>query len=52
MTSLRAKSSSTGSITDYEPSRLKALLSVVHQDYARYYITLKDNIKLLYQRAG
>ena len=39
------------SITDYEEDRLKALLSVVHQDYARYYITLKDNIKLGYVNA-
>src|SRR5690554_2951522 len=39
------------SIAGYEPSRLKALFSVVHQDYARYYITLIDNIKLGYTNA-
>lgn len=30
----------------YPASALKALLSIVHQDFARYFISLKDNIKL------
>ncbi len=30
----------------YQPSMLKALFSVVYQDFAKYYIELEDNIKL------
>lgn len=34
------------SIRDYKQSQLKALFSVVYQDFAKYYIGLKDNILL------
>ena len=34
------------SIRDYKQSQLKALFSVVYQDFAKYYISLKDNILL------
>lgn len=34
------------SIKEYSQSRLKALFSVVYQDFAKYYITLRDNIFL------
>ncbi|NLZ82632.1 MAG: ABC transporter ATP-binding protein, partial [Clostridiales bacterium] len=34
------------SIRDYKKSQLKALFSVVYQDFAKYYISLKDNILL------
>ncbi|SHF03864.1 ATP-binding cassette, subfamily B [Caldanaerobius fijiensis DSM 17918] len=32
------------SIREYSQSQLKALYSIVYQDFAKYYITLKDNI--------
>lgn len=34
------------SIREYKLSELKGLFSVVYQDFAKYYIPLKDNIKL------
>ncbi len=34
------------SIRDYHTSELKALLGIVYQDFAKYYITVKDNIAL------
>ncbi|WDV44359.1 ABC transporter ATP-binding protein [Clostridiaceae bacterium M8S5] len=34
------------SIREYEESQLKALTSVVYQDFAKYYISFKDNISL------
>jgi len=34
------------SIREYSTSELKGLFSVVYQDFARYYITLKDNVAL------
>lgn len=34
------------SIREYKLSELKGLFSVVYQDFAKYYIQLKDNIKL------
>lgn len=33
-------------LREYPASTLKAMFSVVHQDFAKYYITLKDNIIL------
>lgn len=33
-------------LRSYSPSSLKALFSVVYQDFAKYYISLKDNILL------
>ena len=34
------------SIRNYNQTELKGIFSVVHQDFAKYYITLKDNIAL------
>lgn len=34
------------SIKDYKHSELKSLFSVVYQDFAKYYISMKDNISL------
>ncbi len=34
------------SIRDYTMSDLKAMYAVIHQDFAKYYISLKDNITL------
>jgi ATP-binding cassette subfamily B protein len=34
------------SIKDYDLSQLKRLFSVVFQDFSKYYLTIKDNIKL------
>ena len=34
------------SIREYDASELKAMLSIVYQDFAKYYITVKDNIAL------
>ena len=34
------------SIKEYSYSQLKAIFSVVYQDFAKYYISLKDNIAL------
>lgn len=34
------------SIRSYHPSELKAMLSIVYQDFAKYYISVKDNIAL------
>ncbi len=34
------------SIRNYSQAELKGIFSVVHQDFAKYYITLKDNIAL------
>jgi ATP-binding cassette subfamily B protein len=34
------------SIREYSASELKGLFSVVYQDFAKYYITLKDNVAL------
>ena len=34
------------SIRKYNQAELKGIFSVVHQDFAKYYITLKDNIAL------
>jgi len=33
-------------ISEYSQSEIKALFSLVYQDYARYYISMKDNIAL------
>ncbi|MCL2821175.1 MAG: ABC transporter ATP-binding protein/permease [Oscillospiraceae bacterium] len=33
-------------LREYPSSTLKALFSVVYQDFAKYYVSLKDNIKL------
>lgn len=37
-------------IKEYSHSKLKSLCSVVYQDFAKYFITLKDNIALGYIR--
>ncbi|MDI9419252.1 MAG: ABC transporter ATP-binding protein [Firmicutes bacterium] len=34
------------SIREWHPSELKAMLSIVYQDFAKYYITVRDNIAL------
>jgi ATP-binding cassette subfamily B protein len=34
------------SIKDYDLSQIKGLFSVVFQDFSRYYLTIKDNVKL------
>lgn len=33
-------------ISKYSQSQLKAISSVVYQDFARYYITMRDNVKI------